>query len=137
LFGPDSLAAEVVARYAELRELLATQQLTLANLGTDERGSWSAELQNGLMLHMGTGDVLKKIRRFSRVYRDDLNGQVDKIAYIDLRYSNGVAVSWKQAAQNPQKPIAQQPLADTYISGALNPALATRDRGQQMEIKQL
>jgi cell division protein FtsQ len=147
LFGPDSLAAEVVARYADLRELLAAQQLTLANLGTDERGSWSAELQNGLILHMGTGDVLKKIRRFSRVYRDSLSEQIDRIAYIDLRYSNGVAVGWKAAAVNPAKPSAQQPialqsiapqpLATIDIGGALNPALAVRERGQQMEIKQL
>jgi cell division protein FtsQ len=131
LFGPDSLAAEVVARYAELRELLAAQQLTLANLGTDERGSWSAELQNGLVLHMGTGDVLKKIRRFSRVYRDDLSEQIGRIAYIDLRYSNGVAVGWKAAA-TPSKPVAE-----SYEGGPQTPALAIRERGQQMEIKQL
>jgi cell division protein FtsQ len=128
LFGPDSVAAEVVGRYAELHDLLTSEQLALANLGTDERGSWSATLQNGLVLHLGTGDVLKKLRRFSRVYRNDLNTQVDNIAYIDLRYSNGVAVGWKQTA-NPQKPVAN-------ISGG-DALIAARQREQQMETKQL
>ena len=132
LFGPDSVAAEVVGRYAELHDLLTVEQLALATLGTDERGSWSATLQNGLVLHLGTGDVLKKLRRFSRVYRSDLSSQVDKIAYIDLRYSNGVAVGWKQAAATPPKP-----LADATNSAALMAALTTRQRDQQMETKQL
>jgi cell division protein FtsQ len=125
LFGPDNLAAEVVARYAELRDLLNAQQLALANLGTDERGSWSATLQNGLALHLGTGDVLKKIRRFSRVYRDDLQHQIDNIAYVDLRYSNGVAVGWRQGT------------AGTNDNQARELALAARSRAQQTETKQL
>jgi cell division protein FtsQ len=125
LFGPDHLAAEVVARYAELRDLLNAQQLTLANLGTDERGSWSAMLQNGLVLHLGTGDVLKKIRRFSRVYRDDLHHQIDGIAYVDLRYSNGVAVGWRQAT------------AGAGSTEARELAVAARGRGQQTDTKQL
>jgi cell division protein FtsQ len=125
LFGPDNLAAEVVGRYAELRDLLNAQQLALANLGTDDRGSWSATLQNGLVLHLGTGDVLKKIRRFSRVYRDDLHSQVDNIAYVDLRYSNGVAVGWKQAT------------AAANDDGARDLALVARQRAQQTETKKL
>lgn len=96
LFGPDGMAGDVVARYAEMRSLLAEQKLALASLGTDERGSWSAVLQNGVVLRLGTGDVLKKMRRFLRVYRDELSQQLEKIAYIDLRYGNGLAVGWKQ-----------------------------------------
>jgi len=96
LFGPDGMSADVVARYAEMRALLAEQNLALASLGSDERGSWSAILQNGVVLRLGTGDVLKKMRRFLRIYRDELREQLDKVAYIDLRYGNGLAVGWKQ-----------------------------------------
>jgi cell division protein FtsQ len=66
------------------------------SLGTDERGSWSATLQNGVVLRLGTGDALKKIRRFLKIYQDDLSRQLDQVAYVDLRYSNGLAVGWKQ-----------------------------------------
>lgn len=111
LFGPDTQAAEVVARYAEMRELLAEQKLALASLGTDERGSWSATLQGGVVLRLGTGDVLKKMRSFSRVYHADLAAQMERIAYIDLRYSNGVAVGWRRDGQAAGE---QEP---TMISG--------------------
>lgn len=98
LFGPDALSSEVIARYAELRDLLGQQQLALASFGVDERGSWSATLQNGIVLRLGTGDVLKKMRSFSRVYHAELQTQLDRIAYIDLRYDNGIAVGWKAVA---------------------------------------
>jgi cell division protein FtsQ len=94
LFGPDELAADVVARYAELSQLLAEQGLKLASLGTDRRGSWRAELQGGITLRLGTGDALAKLRRFVRVYRSGLEQQFAQVAYVDLRYSNGLAVGW-------------------------------------------
>lgn len=96
LFGPDDLAADVVARYAELSQLLTAQGLRLASLGTDRRGSWSADLQGGINLRIGTGDVLTKLRRFVRVYRSGLEQEFAQVAYIDLRYSNGLAVGWQQ-----------------------------------------
>lgn len=95
LYGPDNLSAEVVERYAQMRELLSEQKLLLSDLGSDERGSWSATLQSGVVLRLGTGDILKKMRSFSRVYQAELSAQMDRIAYIDLRYGNGLAVGWK------------------------------------------
>lgn len=98
LYGPDNLSSEVVERYAQMRELLNEQKILLADLGSDERGSWSATLQNGVVLRLGTGDILKKMRSFSRVYESELSAQMDRIAYIDLRYGNGLAVGWKESA---------------------------------------
>ena len=96
LFGPDTMAKEVVSHYAELSELLGSQGLKLASLGTDERGSWRAELQGGVSLRLGSGDLLKKTRRFLSIYREDLAAQFERVAYVDLRYSNGLAVGWKR-----------------------------------------
>lgn len=95
LFGPDAVAKDVVSHYAELSDLLGTQGLRLESLGTDERGSWRAELQSGVVLRLGSGDLLKKMQRFLRIYRGDLAAQFTRVAYIDLRYSNGLAVGWK------------------------------------------
>lgn len=97
LYGPDNLSGEVVERYAQMRELLSEQKLPLIDLGSDERGSWSATLQGGVVLRLGTGDILKKMRSFSRVYHAELSTQMERIAYIDLRYGNGLVVGWKDA----------------------------------------
>lgn len=95
LFGPDQLAGEVVKRYAELSELLAARGLVLRSLGTDQRGSWRLQLQDGVVVRLGTSDVLKKIRRFLGAYEQELRAQFAQVAYVDLRYSNGLAVGWK------------------------------------------
>ena len=100
LYGPDNLSGEVVERYAQMRDLLSEQKLMLSDLGSDARGSWSATLQSGVVLRLGTGDILKKMRSFSRVYRAELSAQMDRIAYIDLRYSNGLSVGWKDKNTN-------------------------------------
>lgn len=101
LYGPDNLSAEVVERYAQMRELLSEQKLVLSDLGSDERGSWSVTLQGGVVLRLGTGDILKKMRSFSRVYQAELSTQMERIAYIDLRYGNGLVVGWKDKNTNP------------------------------------
>ncbi len=95
LFGPDAAAADVVARYAELSSLLAGEGLRLMSLGTDKRGSWRAELDGGVELRLGTGELLDKLRRFARVYRAELQPRFAEVAYVDLRYSNGLAVGWR------------------------------------------
>ncbi len=95
LFGPDDAAADVVARYAELSALLAGEGLRLVRLGTDRRGSWRAELDSGVELRLGTGELLEKLRRFARVYRAELRARFGEVAYVDLRYSNGLAVGWR------------------------------------------
>lgn len=97
LYGPDNLSGAVVEHYAQLRDLLGQQKLVLSDLGSDARGSWSATLQGGVVLRLGTGDILKKMRSFARVYQSELSAQMGNIAYIDLRYGNGLAVGWKNS----------------------------------------
>ncbi len=115
LYGPDNLSGEVVERYAQLRELLGEQKLLLSDLGSDERGSWSATLQGGVVLRLGTGDILKKMRSFSRVYRAELSSQMERIAYIDLRYGNGLAVGWKTVGA--QAAVHEKNSTDSGVSG--------------------
>ncbi|MDX9873372.1 MAG: cell division protein FtsQ/DivIB [Spongiibacteraceae bacterium] len=95
LFGPDEMAAEVISRYVEFNDLLAARGLRLARLGADQRGSWRLELEGGVTLRLGTSNTLKRMRRFLSAYDYELKDAMDRIAYIDLRYSNGLAVGWK------------------------------------------
>lgn len=95
LVGPDLQASEVVGRFGALSTLLSEQELQLVRLSTDARGGWIAELDGGVTLNLGRGDVMKKMQRFLIAYRNVLQQQFDQVAYVDLRHDNGLAVGWK------------------------------------------
>jgi cell division protein FtsQ len=43
---------------------------------------------------LGTFDLSDRITRFIVAYKKKLNLSISDISYIDLRYTNGVAVAW-------------------------------------------
>ena len=67
-------------------------------LRSDPVHSVELVLSNGLRLVVGRDQIMKKMQRFLAVYRSDLQEKVDSVASIDLRYSNGVAVEWREGA---------------------------------------
>lgn len=96
LSGPDDSAREVAARLADLREWLAPLQLRPESLMLSPRYAWTAQLNNGVTLHLGRAhdrDVLKsRIDRFVRVYPQLSVAMSGQIASVDLRYPNGLAL---------------------------------------------
>jgi cell division protein FtsQ len=44
---------------------------------------------------LGRDQIVEKIRRLVVVWRSGLDIQLNNIATIDLRYPNGLAVSWR------------------------------------------
>jgi cell division protein FtsQ len=49
-------------------------------------------------LVLGRDEIAEKIRRLVIVWQSGLSLQSDSIETIDLRYPNGLAVSWKESA---------------------------------------
>jgi cell division protein FtsQ len=47
---------------------------------------------------LGRDEIAEKIRRLVIVWQSGLSLQSDNIKTIDLRYPNGLAVSWKESA---------------------------------------
>ena len=45
---------------------------------------------------MGHKDVLTRINHFVKVYSQVIGKRSNEIAYVDLRYPNGLAIGWKQ-----------------------------------------
>ena len=94
LSGPDSRSAEVISHYRALSELLRVQGLSLDRLELDDRYSWQATINNRITMVLGKDQVMEKMQRFLRVYRQSLSEDLNRIEKIDMRYSNGLAVSW-------------------------------------------
>lgn len=99
LDGPQGTATEVVRQYGDLAALLAQERLELDALSVDERGSWTATLADGVRLNLGAEQLPLRARRFMRAYRAELAQRFEQVAYVDLRYANGLAVGWKAAPE--------------------------------------
>ncbi|MDH3761720.1 MAG: FtsQ-type POTRA domain-containing protein [Gammaproteobacteria bacterium] len=65
-------------------------------LRVDSRGALDIELINGLQIKLGRGDIERKIDRLASIYLQQILPRREQIQRLDLRYSNGFAVAWKQ-----------------------------------------
>ena len=85
----------MIAQYLLLAELLAPTDLRLTELQRDAVGAWQIETAAGVRIVLGRDQIIEKIRRLIVVWGSGLDIQLNNIATIDLRYPNGLAVSWR------------------------------------------
>jgi len=97
--GPDAAAGgDMVAAYRDMQKVLAPLGLDVRRLSLSERRAWQATLSNGIHLVIGRHQRHQRLVRFAAVYGDALAGMADRIQGVDLRYTNGFAVRWRDAA---------------------------------------
>jgi cell division protein FtsQ len=99
LAGPSGSAPAVLAQYRRFARLLAPAGLEIAALEMTARRSWRVELVQGFTLVLGRGDAERALARFARVYPSALAAEAGRIQRVDLRYTNGFAVAWRQDAR--------------------------------------
>ena len=99
LRGPDARLAEVVSFYAEARKAFAGNHLRIHGVALTERGSWSVTTSSGARIVIGDREQAgRRLHRFLDVYPQLIAGHADGFVYVDLRYTNGFAVRWPDAA---------------------------------------
>ena len=102
LRGPDARLAEVVSFYADVRKAFAGTHLEIHGVALTERGSWSVTTGNGARIVIGDREQAgRRLHRFLDVYPQLVAGHADGFVYADLRYTNGFAVRWPDAAGAP------------------------------------
>jgi cell division protein FtsQ len=94
LSGPSGSERELAERYLDIRDRLATAGLGLQALTMDQRGAWSVELDGGQLIRLGTQDVDARLRRLFAVALPALSSSLNRVSYVDMRYTNGFAVAW-------------------------------------------
>lgn len=95
LRGPDDQARQVVRRYLAWGQLLKVRGLAILTLEDDPRGAWTLTTDAGFTLLLGRTEVETRLERFLRAYPEIL--AAGRPARVDMRYSNGLAVSWSGA----------------------------------------
>ena len=105
LSGPDGTEGQVAQRYLSVQGRMLEAGMRIAALRLDERGAWELDLDSGVTVRLGRRDVDERIDRFIRTASQVVSHRLGEIAYIDMRYSNGFAIGWR----NPTSPAAVTP----------------------------
>jgi cell division protein FtsQ len=87
---------DMVEQYQLISELLIPVDLKLTELQRNAVGAWQVDTTEGVRLILGRGQIVEKMRRLAIVWQSELVNKKSNIAAIDLRYPNGLAVSWRQ-----------------------------------------
>lgn len=91
--GQDGTAAEITQHYAQFSQQLAALDLQVTRLVVSPRHAWQLRLSNGMVLELGREDMQQRLARFVQAYPDSLAAIQNRVKYVDLRYSNGFAIT--------------------------------------------
>jgi cell division protein FtsQ len=95
LYGPEGQEKVVLTIFSRLNEIVASLNLHVESLTVSARHSATFKLSNGLVILVGQEDMFERVSRFCSVYSKVVEENPEKIASIDLRYQNGLAVAKK------------------------------------------
>jgi len=98
LSGPDGSESQVAQRYLAVQGRMLEAGMRIAALRLDARGAWQMDLDSGVTVRLGRRDVDERIDRFIRTASKVISHRLHEISYVDMRYSNGFAIGWRNAA---------------------------------------
>lgn len=98
LNGPERAKGRVMQTYQQFNRLLRPYGHEVARLEMRDRGSWFLTTRSGIEMLLGRDDVVDKMQRFLAIDKLMLADRRELIARVDLRYSNGMAVAWREPA---------------------------------------
>jgi cell division protein FtsQ len=108
LSGPRGSEAVVARRYLAAQGQLIEAGMRLTAVRLDLRGAWEFDLDNGITVRLGRRQVEERLQRFMTAGVGQIAAHASDISYIDMRYTNGFAIGWRQgnqrvAAGNPEE----------------------------------
>jgi len=103
VYGPDGTGRELVRRLGEVRELLSVADLMPRGLIVDERSAWHLWLDGGVRVSLGRTDSTEAVARFARAWTQALASRAAQISTVDLRYTNGFSVLWREESTLEQE----------------------------------
>lgn len=97
LGGMPGHEAEVALAWQRLAPALKGTRFELAALQLDARGAWTARTRSDLELRFGQTPPDERMPMLTQVAGRALEGRWEQVLYVDLRYTNGFAIGWREA----------------------------------------
>ena len=96
LISDESRINEVFTYFKLFNEKLSSRKLDfkITKIMENEIRSLTISLSSGINIQLGSKDVNNKILLFFEIYKSLNTRDLNKIRYIDMRYSNGFSVGW-------------------------------------------
>lgn len=117
--APDGRVADVLTFYRTAQTDFAPYNLRVTGVELSARGSWSLTLDNGGRVVVGGDAPDRHLARFVAALPVLMQGRSVGFVYADLRYSNGFAVRWPEAAPTvvpkPSNPRVSAHVADGNV----------------------
>ncbi|HWP94813.1 MAG TPA: cell division protein FtsQ/DivIB [Gammaproteobacteria bacterium] len=98
LGGPAGSQRLLLEQYSAMSGIVAGTGLRLKRVALSERRAWELWLENGVQVRLGRQDAERRLERFARHAVPLLLPQMEHVAYVDMRYTNGFTVGWRAGA---------------------------------------
>jgi cell division protein FtsQ len=112
LSGPEGTESQVAQRYLAVQGRMLEAGLRIAALRLDERGAWEMDLDSGVTVRLGRREVDERIQRFIHTASQVIAHRLTEINYVDMRYSNGFAIGWRNQGTPASGPAKHPDDAD-------------------------
>jgi len=119
LDGPEGSETLVAQRFLAIQDRLGSLGLQVGALRLDARGAWELDLSTGVTVRLGRRQVDERMDRFVEFGAQVIAGHAADIRYVDMRYSNGFAIGWRdnRRPRNDTPALARQLNGDPGIDG--------------------
>jgi cell division protein FtsQ len=104
LSGPEGTQSQVAQRYLSVQGRMLDAGMRVAALRLDARGAWEMDLDSGVTVRLGRREVDERIERFIHTASQVIAHRLNEISYVDMRYSNGFAIGWRNPAVPTSRP---------------------------------
>lgn len=95
LYGPVDKTIIMMEQYHQLNKWFKNSHIKITELSLSDQMTWFLKFDNGLRVIVDKEKSQKKLFHLSVVLEKQLKPFMKRINYIDLRYKNGMAVSWQ------------------------------------------
>ena len=102
LTGPPGQHQIMLHLMKTMNEALKPFDLSVVHLQLSQRRAWTVELSNGTQVMLGRVDIMDRFKHYVQAYpklqaTPEARQQHLAAIYVDLRYSNGMAVKWQKS----------------------------------------
>lgn len=96
LISDESRINEVFSYFELFNDKLSSRKLDfkITEIVENEIRSLTITLSSGINIQLGSKDINNKIPLFFEIYKSLNTRDLNKIRYIDMRYTNGFSVGW-------------------------------------------